>query len=69
MEPPIIVCGLGRVGTRVLKYLKPTGLSVVVVDTLCQPDDPRLLGFPLVQGDCRRREVLEAAGAARPVEC
>ncbi len=62
MESPIIVCGLGRVGTRVLQYLQPTGLPVVVVDTVCQPGDPRLLGFPLVQGDCRHRDVLEAAG-------
>lgn len=63
MEPPIIVCGLGRVGIRVLQYLQPTGLPVIVVDTRCQRGDPRLLGFPLIQGDCRNKEVLEAAGA------
>src|SRR5262249_59120176 len=40
------------------------GLSVVVVDTGCKPDDPRLEGVRLVCGDCRRREVLEEAGVA-----
>ncbi len=65
MDQPIIVCGLGRVGTRVLQYLQPTGLPVVVVDNKAKPGDPRLLGFPLVQGDCRQRDVLEAAGIAR----
>src|SRR6185295_13953085 len=29
---------------------------------LCKPDDPRLRGARLVVGDCRQREVLEAAG-------
>jgi Trk K+ transport system NAD-binding subunit len=64
MEQPFILCGLGRVGSRVLQYLQSTGLPVVVIDSVCKPDDPRLLGFRLIQGDCRRREVLESAGAA-----
>jgi Trk K+ transport system NAD-binding subunit len=62
MEQPIVVCGLGRVGSRVLQYLQATGLPVVIVDTLCKPDDPRLQGTRVVCGDCRKREVLEAAG-------
>ncbi len=62
MDRPIILCGLGRMGSRVLDYLHSAGLPVVVVDTLCKPDDPRLAGARLVSGDCRRREVLEAAG-------
>jgi Trk K+ transport system NAD-binding subunit len=35
-----------------------------VVDNTCAPDDPRLGGARLVQGDCRRSEVLEQAGVA-----
>jgi Trk K+ transport system NAD-binding subunit len=62
MDRPIILCGLGRMGARVLDYLHTAGLPVVVVDTVCKPDDPRLVGARLVHGDCRRREVLEAAG-------
>jgi Trk K+ transport system NAD-binding subunit len=51
-------------GAKVLEYLKAAGLPVVVVDNTCRPDDPRLLGYHLVYGDCRRQEVLEAAGIA-----
>jgi Trk K+ transport system NAD-binding subunit len=64
MEKPIVLCGLGRVGWRVLEYLRAAGLPVVAVDNVCTPDDPRLAGVRLVRGDCRRREVLEQAGVA-----
>ncbi len=62
MDQPVILCGLGRVGSRVLEYLLAANLPVVVVDTCCTPDDARLGRARLVQGDCRRREVLERAG-------
>jgi Trk K+ transport system NAD-binding subunit len=64
MDQPIILCGLGRVGWRVLEYLRAAGLPVVVVDTHCTADDPRLHGLRIVKGDCRRRDVLESAGIA-----
>jgi Trk K+ transport system NAD-binding subunit len=64
MQRPIVLCGLGRMGARVLDYLRAAALPVVVIDTVCKPDDPRLGGVRLVSGDCRRREVLEAAGVA-----
>src|SRR5260370_10653996 len=62
MEKPIVLCGLGRMGWRVLEYLRAAELPVGVVDCRCQADGPRLRGVRLVAGDCRRREVLEAAG-------
>lgn len=62
MERRVILCGLGRVGSRVLDYLRSIGLAVVVVDTTCEPDDPRLHGLTLIRGDCRRQDVLEQAG-------
>ena len=64
MKRPIVMCGLGRMGSRVLDYLRKADLPVVVVDAACYPDDPRLNGVRLVSGDCRRRDVLEAAGVA-----
>jgi Trk K+ transport system NAD-binding subunit len=64
MTQPVILCGLGRVGSRVLDYLRAAGVPVVVVDNHCAPGDPRLGDARLVQGDCRRREVLEEAGVA-----
>src|SRR6516165_3452275 len=60
----VILCGLGRVGSRVLEYLRATGLPIVVVDNSCPEDDARLENVRLVSGDCRRREVLEQAGIA-----
>jgi Trk K+ transport system NAD-binding subunit len=65
MEQHFILCGLGRVGARVLEFLRTAGLPVVVIDTRAVPDDPRLAGAALVAGDCRKREVLEQAGLAR----
>ncbi|HKB36564.1 MAG TPA: NAD-binding protein [Gemmataceae bacterium] len=62
MNKPIILCGLGRIGWRVLEYLQAANLPVVAVDNICAPDDPRLGNARLVHGDCRRREVLEQAG-------
>src|SRR5262245_46428864 len=65
MEQHYILCGLGQVGLRVLEHLRAAGMAVVVVDTFCKPDDPRLEGVPLVAGDCRKPAVLEQAGLAR----
>jgi Trk K+ transport system NAD-binding subunit len=65
MDQPVILCGLGLVGWRVLDYLRAAGLPVVAVDWKCSPDDPRLKGVTLVPGDCRQREVLERAGVAK----
>lgn len=64
MNPPVIVCGMGRVGWRVLDFLQAAGLPVVVVDTRCSPTDPRLKGARLVCGDCRQPAVLADAGLA-----
>jgi Trk K+ transport system NAD-binding subunit len=64
VESPIVVCGLGRMGTRILDYLRAANLPVVVVDNRCECDDSRLKGLRLVFGDCRQRAVLEAADVA-----
>jgi Trk K+ transport system NAD-binding subunit len=64
MTAPIVLCGLGRTGARVLTYLRAAGLPVVVVDSGCKPDDPRLRGARFVCGDCREPDVLARAGVA-----
>ena len=69
MEPHFILCGLGRVGWRVLEHLRAVGTPITVVDNRCSANDSRLGGVKLVAGDCRRQEVLEQAGVARPAEC
>jgi Trk K+ transport system NAD-binding subunit len=65
----VIVCGLGRVGFRVVRWLLDLGEDVVVVDL---PDDAERLhdqvrawGVPIVTADARRTEVLESAGITR----
>jgi len=65
MERPFILCGLGRIGWRVLEYLQASGLPVTVIDTRCDPKDPRLGKTRFVRGDCRHRDVLEQAGVAQ----
>ena len=62
MERPVVLCGLGRVGWRVLESLRAAGLPVAVIDTNPPMDDPRLVGLRVVKGDCRRQEILEQAG-------
>ncbi|MDB5307790.1 MAG: kefC [Gemmataceae bacterium] len=61
-DRPVVLCGLGRVGWRVLEWLRAAGQAVAVVDTDPPADDPRLAGLTVVKGDCRRQEVLERAG-------
>src|SRR5713101_5012827 len=65
MEPHFILCGLGRIGWRVLEYLHAAGASITVIDNRCSANDARLGGAKLVSGDCRRQEVLEQADLAQ----
>src|SRR5262245_20643822 len=62
MQQHFIVCGLGRIGWRVLHQLRAAGAKVAVIDNRCPPDDPRLQGAKLVSGDCRHAETLHRAG-------
>lgn len=65
MNQPVILCGLGRVGWRVLEYLKAAHLPVVVIDSTGSADDPRLAGVRFIRGDCRKPEILAQAGLAQ----
>src|SRR5438132_5973000 len=65
MENHIILCGLGRVGWRVLQHLQAANLPVAVIDNRCAADDARLDKATLVSGDCRQQEMLEKAGVAQ----
>ena len=64
MEPHFILCGLGRIGWRVLEHLRAAGLPITAIDNRCVASDARLGGVKLVSGDCRRQDVLEQAGLA-----
>jgi Trk K+ transport system NAD-binding subunit len=61
MDQHYILCGLGKVGQRVLDHLRAIGARVVVVNN--QPvAGPQLGGVPLIVGDCRSEDVLRRAG-------
>ena len=62
MDGPVLLCGLGRVGWRVLDCLRTAGVPVVVVDTVADPADPRLAGVRVIRADCRDGAVLTDAG-------
>jgi len=62
MEQPIILCGYGRVGRRILEYLRATGLPVILVDRRVDPRDPHLAGVRVVNGDFRQRDLLQQVG-------
>jgi Trk K+ transport system NAD-binding subunit len=64
MKNHVILCGLGRVGWRVLEFLQAANTPVVVIDTRCTADDPRLAGATLVIGECQQQTTLEKAGLA-----
>jgi Trk K+ transport system NAD-binding subunit len=69
----IIVCGLGKVGYRVVGQLLATDNEVIGVER-GQSEFVELLrgqGVPIISGDARRPEILEAAGLmrARSVLC
>ncbi|MCZ2343493.1 MAG: NAD-binding protein [Bacteroidales bacterium] len=64
MKQPVVLCGLGKVGWRVLEFLKRTGDPVIVIDTRAEANDPRLVGVTLIVGDCRNEAILEQAGAS-----
>lgn len=61
MSQPVLLCGLGRVGFRILDDLRTAGVPVHVI-SLNDPGDDRLKGVTFFQGDCRRPELLERAG-------
>src|SRR5437764_2156690 len=64
MPQHVILCGLGKIGSRVLDYLQAAGETVVVVN-LRQPEpDPRLDGVQIIVGDCRVEATLKQAGLA-----
>ena len=62
MSRHVVLCGLGKVGWRVLDSLRSGGRPVTVIDLHASDTDPALAGVTLVRGDCRKADVLERAG-------
>jgi Trk K+ transport system NAD-binding subunit len=64
VEGPVLLCGLGGVGWRILDCLRTAGVPIIAIDTIADPTDPRLAGVRMVKGDCRDRATLTDAGVA-----
>lgn len=64
MDGPVIVCGLGRVGKRILDYLLAAKLTAVVVNAQFDAGElpPGVRGLA---GDCRNPDLLREAGVER----
>ncbi len=61
----VILCGLGRVGQRVLEYLQAAGVPVVAIDSkLTAGDEAKTGDIRYLRGDFRNRELLDQAGLA-----
>jgi monovalent cation:H+ antiporter-2, CPA2 family len=65
-EKHAILCGYGRTGQHLARFLEQENISFVALD----PDPERVqeaaaAGEPVTYGDCARRETLIAAGIAR----
>src|SRR4051812_9613056 len=61
----VIVCGIGRVGFRVVRWLLDLGEEVVVIDLPegdALHDQVRGWGVPIITADARRPEILTQAG-------
>jgi Trk K+ transport system NAD-binding subunit len=61
----VILCGLGRVGGRVLEYLRAAGAEVAVINDHPPAQETATDATAFIQGDCRRPEVWEKAGLNR----
>ncbi len=59
MSDQVILCGLGKIGGRVLEFLRAAGLPVVVIDLKHSPPFSDVTFF---QGDFREPAMLEKAG-------
>ena len=63
MTDHVIVCGWGRVGSAIARFLKADAAQVVVVDTSL--DRLSTVDGPFVHGDATDEDVLRAAGIDR----
>ncbi len=64
MSEPVILCGLGKIGWRILELLRAAGIPVVVINRDRPADESRLAGTKLIAGDMRETAHLASAGVA-----
>ena len=61
-----IICGFGRIGRTIAKVFQEKGIPVVVVEKMDEVlKEVKEAGFPVIQGDATKDEVLIKAGVKR----
>lgn len=66
LERHVIVCGYGRIGQSIARFVEREGLGYIALDLdPVRVRDARAAGEPVNYGDSTHREILEAAGLHR----
>ncbi len=61
-----IICGYGRIGSTIAKVFKEKQIPVVIVEKNSEPlEEIKKAGYPYIQGDATKDEVLLKAGVKR----
>ncbi len=65
-ENHVIICGYGRIGQNIARFLEPEGFDYIALDLdPVRVREARQAGDPAYYGDSTRREILAAAGIMR----
>lgn len=66
LKDHVIICGFGRVGQTLAKFLKKKDIPYLALDMdIIRIDEAKRAGEPVFYGDSARKEVLHAAGIER----
>jgi len=66
IENHVIICGFGRVGQIVARFLRPIGIPYIAIDSdPFRTHEAAQAGEPMYYGDARRGDILKAIGADR----
>lgn len=62
----VVICGYGRIGQNVARFLEEEGVPFVALDMdPARVKDAHAAGMPVFYGDSSERDILEAVGAAQ----
>jgi len=66
LEDHVLICGFGRVGQTLARFLKKAGISYIALDMdIARVTEAKQAGEPVYYGDSSRKEILQAAGIDR----
>lgn len=66
LKDHVIICGFGRVGQTLAKFLKKKDIPYLALDMdIIRIDEAKRAGEPVFYGDSARKEILHAAGIER----